>query len=232
MAKITILGAGITGLSIATILIQQQSRDRSRSRPPHTITILARDLPGDEPSQRWASPWACAGWGHDVLINASGIASATLEDVKDSQLIVDRTHVVLVKSKFDGGYVHRGPGPYTYIFGRGDGTAVVGGVSEMPQNGPTPESQIHQDLFRRAFEHLPQHFPSPDPANYEIIEHLEGPPALRPATGVRVERVEINGQKIIHAYGTTIGGYILSFGLGLEVARLLEEDEMKMDVPN
>lgn len=86
------------------------------------------------------------GRGHDVLVNASGTASATLEDVKDSQLVMDRTHVVLVKSRFEGGYVHRGPGPYTYIFGRGDGTVVVGGVSEMPQNGPTPQSQIHQDV--------------------------------------------------------------------------------------
>jgi hypothetical protein len=80
------------------------------------------------------------------LVNASGIASATLEDVRDSQLIMDRTHVVVVKSTFEGGYVHRGPGPYTYVFGRGDGTAVVGGVSEMPQNGATPRTQIHKDV--------------------------------------------------------------------------------------
>jgi hypothetical protein len=55
---------------------------------------------------------------------------------------------------------------------------------------------------------------------------------LRPTAGIRVEREEIDGQKVIHAYGTTIGGYIASFGLGLEVARLLEEDDVEMGVPN
>ncbi|KAL4884122.1 nucleotide-binding domain-containing protein [Aspergillus karnatakaensis] len=49
MAKVTILGAGITGLAIASQL-------------PKTfdITIVARNLPGDEDSSEWASPWAGA----------------------------------------------------------------------------------------------------------------------------------------------------------------------------
>jgi hypothetical protein len=40
---------------------------------------------------------------------------------------------------------------------------------------------------------------------------------------VRVEKEVLNGQKVVHAYGTTIGGYIHSFGLAEEVARLVEE---------
>ncbi|KAI0188259.1 nucleotide-binding domain-containing protein [Astrocystis sublimbata] len=51
MTKITIVGAGISGLSIAAIL------------PKHyDITIISRNLPGDPDSQEWASPWAGAIW--------------------------------------------------------------------------------------------------------------------------------------------------------------------------
>ncbi|KAF4945779.1 hypothetical protein FSARC_14362 [Fusarium sarcochroum] len=49
MARITIVGAGITGLAIAA----QLSRN-------HEITVVAKNLPGDEPSVEWASPWAGA----------------------------------------------------------------------------------------------------------------------------------------------------------------------------
>ncbi|CAJ0547265.1 Ff.00g018920.m01.CDS01 [Fusarium sp. VM40] len=49
MARITIVGAGITGLAIA-----------SRLSRHYKITIVAKNLPGDEPTLDWASPWAGA----------------------------------------------------------------------------------------------------------------------------------------------------------------------------
>jgi hypothetical protein len=75
MGKITIFGAGyaslpalnllpplltlpansICGLSTAAILTCPKPDDPDWK--PHQITIVARDLPGDEPSQDWASPW-------------------------------------------------------------------------------------------------------------------------------------------------------------------------------
>jgi hypothetical protein len=75
MGKITIFGAGyvslpastylsplltlpansICGLSTAAILTCPKPNDPDWK--PHQITIVARDLPGDEPSQVWASPW-------------------------------------------------------------------------------------------------------------------------------------------------------------------------------
>lgn len=69
MAKITILGAGITGLATATIL-------RSRG---HTVTIVARDLPPADSapidlataSKAWASPWAGAFYMPDVGASAA-----------------------------------------------------------------------------------------------------------------------------------------------------------------
>ncbi|KAF5482882.1 D-amino-acid oxidase [Colletotrichum fructicola] len=49
MPKITILGAGITGLTIASQLPRG-----------YDVTIVARNLPNDPESQEWASPWAGA----------------------------------------------------------------------------------------------------------------------------------------------------------------------------
>jgi hypothetical protein len=69
---------------------------------------------------------------------------------------------------------------------------------------------------------LPSHFPSSEASYYKFVKDLVGIRPMRPA-GVRAEKQDLNGQKVVHAYGTTIGGYILSFGLAEEVARLVEE---------
>ncbi|KAL2134073.1 hypothetical protein VTI74DRAFT_1069 [Chaetomium olivicolor] len=338
MPTVTILGAGITGLSIASLL----------PKDTYTITIVARDLPGEPDSLRsqgWASPWACAGWvalgghnaredamlfaslahlrqlaaehpesgarcvtledehapeiagsgkadgvcgwfrdevprfmvvhegdgekrgvrvrygsvvvnpnvflpwmrrrlenegvrferigtvqslgemsarGQDVLVNAAGAGVLGLKDVRDGDLFVDRTYVTVVRSGFEGAFVRRGESAYTYIFGRGNGTAVVGGVSEPVEEEAKSWEVIHKDLFHRAHEYLPEHFPSSNPADYEVIENLVGVRPLREPR-VRVEKEILDGQKVVHAYGTTAGGYMYSFGLAKKVVRLVEE---------
>jgi len=79
-----------------------------------------------------------------------------------------------------------------------------------------------QQLFLRAHLNLPEHFPTPNPEDYEIVEDLMGIRPLRPA-GVMVERVVIGGQDVVHAYGTTVGGYMHSFGLARHAVRLIEQ---------
>ncbi|KAK0711711.1 FAD dependent oxidoreductase-like protein [Lasiosphaeris hirsuta] len=315
LTKVTIFGAGITGMAIATLL-------------PKTcaITIVARDLPGDAPSQGWASPWACAGWaalggtpreqamqldalawyravaaahpeagvrrvgmtdlgvaadawfhgrvpglrevdggvgyesavldpgvflpwlrrvleeqgvkfvrvgtvrslgelaylGGHVLVNASGLASLTLKDVRDDAVVMDRTYTALVKSDYRDAFVRRGKTEYSYYFGRGDGTAVLGGISEPVDSVVRTVAEVRADLIRRAHENLPDFFPSTRPEDYTFVRDHVGIRPLRPES-VRVEREVVDGQRVIHAYGTTIGGYMLSFGLAREVARLLDE---------
>jgi hypothetical protein len=86
------------------------------------------------------------GIGHGVLINASGLGSAKLADVRDEKMMSDRTYVTLVRSEFKEAFVKRGEGVYTYIFGRGDGTAVIGGVSEPVGMGVMPMKEIHEDV--------------------------------------------------------------------------------------
>ncbi|KAM0189133.1 hypothetical protein ACHAPA_007225 [Fusarium lateritium] len=61
--EIGIIGSGVIGLTSALALVEAG----------YTVTIVARDLPGDDSSQKWASPWAGAGIlphpdskGHDL----------------------------------------------------------------------------------------------------------------------------------------------------------------------
>ncbi|KAH8901270.1 nucleotide-binding domain-containing protein [Thozetella sp. PMI_491] len=330
MPRVTILGGGITGMAVASLLPKS-----------YDIVIVARDLPGDSPSQDWASPWACAGWvalggspqeqqmqldalafctrlarshpessvrcapltdvydigetdavelwyrdkvpgfrmleehqhpggegtiaigyssfvldptvflpwlrrrleaagvqferiahirslshlsdrEHDVLVNASGLGSLTLEDVQDSKVVTDRTYTVVVKSDYDKIFVRRGATDYTYIFGRHNGTAVLGGISEPVQSEVRPSESVRKELIRRAHENLPDYFPSDRVEDYTIVGDLVGIRPLR-LPEVRVEKDLIDGQKVVHAYGTTAGGYIYSFGLARAAAHLVEE---------
>jgi glycine/D-amino acid oxidase-like deaminating enzyme len=45
--EVGIIGSGIIGLTSALALIEAG----------YSVTIIARDLPGDDSSQQWASPW-------------------------------------------------------------------------------------------------------------------------------------------------------------------------------
>lgn len=84
--------------------------------------------------------------GHDILVNASGIASRDLTDVLDDKIITDRTYTTLVKSDYDQSFVRRTATEYTYIFGRGDGTAVLGGITEPVGNEPLSKEASRADV--------------------------------------------------------------------------------------
>lgn len=45
--EIGIIGSGVIGLTSALALVKDG----------FNVTIVARDLPGDDGSQQWASPW-------------------------------------------------------------------------------------------------------------------------------------------------------------------------------
>lgn len=78
-------------------------------------------------------------------------------------------------------------------------------------------------LIKRANLNLPDVFTSSNPEGYTVITDYEGIRPLR-LPEVRVEKETTrSGQKVVHAYGTTIGGYIHAFGLGREAARLVDE---------
>jgi len=77
-------------------------------------------------------------------------------------------------------------------------------------------------LVRRAHETLPDYFPSSKPRDYVVVGDSVGLRPLR-IPEVRVEVETVGSQKVVHAYGTTAGGYIYSFGLAREAVRLVNE---------
>ncbi|KAI9038305.1 uncharacterized protein KD926_010961 [Aspergillus affinis] len=161
------------------------------------------------------------GIGHDILINAAGIGPLRLEDVKDTNVQEVRGQTILVKSKFGKLFVRNGHN-YTYAFARGDGTTVLGGIKQFGSTETQVNPDIRTDIIRRVHQSLPDDFPSPDPKDYTIVRDIVG---IRPQRegGVRVERETLDGQKVVHAYGVAGGGYVFSFGVGKEVARLVDD---------
>lgn len=59
-------------------------------------------------------------------------------------------------------------------------------------------------------------------SEYEIVGHNVG---IRPAraTGLRVEKEVMNGEKVVHAYGVAGGGYVFSFGAARAARDLVDE---------
>lgn len=69
---------------------------------------------------------------HDVLINAAGAQSRNLKDVADADLIPYRLQSIIIKSDYDECYIYRGNNDYYFnMFGRGDGTAYIGGIKHV-----------------------------------------------------------------------------------------------------
>ncbi|KAJ5403439.1 hypothetical protein N7509_003310 [Penicillium cosmopolitanum] len=326
MARITILGAGIIGLATATLL--------SRN---HQVTVVARDLPGDDPSIEWASPWAEAlivlggvsssrdrkmqlrsfselwklsfqypgpesgirrivledifdddrtesdiwwqkfmpefqflssdklptgatigvtyktvvvnpnvflPWlkeklensgvsfktmnvkslsdiqhmGHDILINATGVGSASLLDVQDKDIQMIRGQTIVIKHNYDKAMQRDDGVNYTYAIPRMDGTVILGGVSISDAKF---DWDVSQDIVNRVHNNIPGVF-SNNLNDYEILGHNVG---VRPArsSGIRLEREEKDGQEIVHAYGFGAGGYIHSFGAAHAVLEIVED---------
>lgn len=78
-----------------------------------------------------------------------------------------------------------------------------------------------KQILARAHESLPEAFPPCKTSSIEMVEDIVAIRPLRP-DGVRVEQEAIGDQQVVHVYGTTVGGYILSFGLAEEAATLIK----------
>ncbi|KAK2811946.1 hypothetical protein FQN50_001653 [Emmonsiellopsis sp. PD_5] len=161
------------------------------------------------------------GEGHDVLINATACGSKFLTDVADQEMQLVRGQTVLVKTAAKRITMRHGK-DYTYVIPRLDGTAVLGGIKQIDNLDQSVDVDLKNDIIRRVHENAPDTFIGNDPANIEIIRDNVG---FRPArvSGLRVEKEVLDGQKIVHAYGTSGGGYVFSFGLAKAVAELVDD---------
>ncbi|KAL2867608.1 FAD-dependent oxidoreductase [Aspergillus lucknowensis] len=161
------------------------------------------------------------GFGHEVLVNATGFGARFLEDVADQNVQQIRGQTVLVKTGHDKIFMRHGK-DYTYVIPRLDGTAILGGIKQVGETYPEVDPDIKLDILRRVHENLPQVFPGTQPAAFDIIRDNVG---IRPGRlgGVRVEKEIVDGEKIVHAYGTGGGGYVFSFGLARAAGTMVND---------
>lgn len=85
------------------------------------------------------------GLGHDILINASGLGSATLADVKDAGVKPIRLQSCIIKHPtYRQGFVRRGDNYYSTAFAYGDGEVYVGGIIEYDNNDTKAYSESRE----------------------------------------------------------------------------------------
>ncbi|KAL3480891.1 nucleotide-binding domain-containing protein [Aspergillus californicus] len=167
------------------------------------------------------------GLGHDVLVNATGFGAMILLDVQEKRITpIRQQNIRLRQDGYNRCYIRRGPdGYYSTAFARGDGTIYMGGIKTVGDDDFTAYEDQRNKIMQRQHENQPDVFPSPNPLDYDLITDHVGvfPIIQREDGGVRVEKEELNGQKVVHAYGQEAGGYTFSFGLGQQVARYVQE---------
>ncbi|KAJ6441133.1 kinesin [Purpureocillium lavendulum] len=159
--------------------------------------------------------------GHDVLVNATAFGSKFLHDVADQNLVQVRGQTILVKTDFERIVMRHGK-HYTYAIARLDGTAILGGIKQEGNTDPIVDIDLRNDILRRVHESAPEVFKEGKVENVEIVRDNVG---LRPARvgGVRVEKQVVGTQNVVHAYGTSGGGYVFSFGVAKAVERLVND---------
>jgi glycine/D-amino acid oxidase-like deaminating enzyme len=68
--------------------------------------------------------------GHDILINATGVGSASLLDFQYKDIQMIRGQTLVVKHNYDKAMQRDDGVKYTYAIPRMDGTVILGGVRQ------------------------------------------------------------------------------------------------------
>ncbi|KAF5333867.1 hypothetical protein D9758_017103 [Tetrapyrgos nigripes] len=159
-----------------------------------------------------------------ILVNATGCGAKYLGGVKDSAVQEARGQTMLVKSPLTTVYVRSGE-EYAYAIPRGDGTVVLGGISQINNTDTSVDPELKHEILRRVNRLTP---PGTFPAKVEDLDLVEDITGVRPgrAGGVRLERelIKVEGQgdssvsqlRVVHAYGMGGGGYKYSAWCGDE----------------
>jgi hypothetical protein len=119
------------------------------------------------------------GMGHEVLINASGWGAASLEDVKEKNLVpVKQQNIRIRKPGYNRLYIRRGKGGYySTAFARHDGTIYIGGIKTEGTVDPTPEDKL-RDLV--SMYEIPENQSSHKWPRYFAVSSKTSPMSSRP----------------------------------------------------
>ncbi|KAN0062496.1 hypothetical protein ACQY0O_005027 [Thecaphora frezii] len=178
-----------------------------------------------------------------VLINATGLGSAELSDVRDAAVHPIRGQTLLVSHPpFSGAQsiarcVMKAGAPSLYVIPRArSGHVILGGSFDVGASDLAPDEQLSERILKGCAELCPellwkdQKGEKRDRSWRELRERVEKVNVgLRPARkgGARVERDHVEDGKgkrvdVVHAYGIAASGYQASFGIAEEVVRLVE----------
>jgi len=174
-----------------------------------------------------------------VVINCTGLGSASLGGVEDDTLHADYGHTLLVRCPLID-QIWRAPGELlTYVLPRGDGTVLLGGTHIVETDDNKRNEGADADEFTAILRRCARLVPElRDPQNYELLARIIG---RRPARtfGPRIEidtcstheSVASSSQRagdvpnalplLIHAYGHGGQGYQSSWGTAVVVVELL-----------
>jgi glycine/D-amino acid oxidase-like deaminating enzyme len=184
-----------------------------------------------------------------AVVNATGLGSLTLEDVKDTKVEPIRGQIVLVRSPVKRCVMdaspHDEPTRSTYIIPRpnSDGQTICGGCYEVSNKNERkhargriintmqvgswerePSPAMTRNILEKCLARVPELSKDGTVEGMEIIRECVG---FRPsrAGGPRLEREDRNvkGRKVayVHAYGIGPAGYQASWGMAKEAADLV-----------
>ncbi|KAL5343557.1 hypothetical protein BJX70DRAFT_114750 [Aspergillus crustosus] len=158
-----------------------------------------------------------------VFINASGIGSKTLADVRDDKCFPERgQNVFYHTSKCNTLYFRNGK-EYTYIIPRPLSQGVVlGGVKQRDNLSSQVDMDIARDEIARAHRLAPDIVPADPPR--ETLSYIV---AFRPSRegGFRLDSEKIGDRAVLSAYGFGGGGYAFSYGIADALVKMVEKAE-------
>ncbi|WFD34019.1 D-amino-acid oxidase [Malassezia cuniculi] len=181
--------------------------------------------------------------GVSFIVNATGLGSQDLGDVKDKSVYPIRGQTVLVNApRFRDPNVARcvnfmNGSQTVYVIPRAlTGHVILGGTFDANVSNPMlPDPKVTERILKDAVACVPELLPEgvdpKDPEAWRKVSIVRVNIGIRPARkgGARVELdsvpVKVGGRPVgvIHAYGIGPAGYQTSYGIAAEVVDLAEQ---------
>ncbi|KFA53821.1 hypothetical protein S40293_01727 [Stachybotrys chartarum IBT 40293] len=244
MVAVTILGAGVTGMTIA-----------SQLPISYDITILGEHLPGYPLHKDYTSPWAGACWvgvpdssprdqklqleSYATLWKPAGrFPDSGLRKTKMTEIFEYASpDTIWYSSKIHGFRIVISPPVFlawmrSHLEARGVKfrRIRVSSLGELKEYGHdilvnASGANTKHLILDRGNAILPSVLPYPEASAYNILYDIATTYEFRPQEkgGVRIEKKVLDGQKVVHAYGQEAGGYCYSFGLAKATVDLVAE---------
>ncbi|KAL4882583.1 hypothetical protein BJY04DRAFT_217080 [Aspergillus karnatakaensis] len=158
-----------------------------------------------------------------IFINASGIGSQTLSDVRDDKCFHERGQNVFYRTPNCNTLYFRNGKEYTYIIPRPLSQGVVlGGVKQRDNLSQEVDMDIARDEIARAHRLAPEIVPA-NPTEDDLSYIV----AFRPSRegGFRLNTEKVGERFVLSAYGFGGGGYAFSYGIADALVKMVEKAE-------